>query len=567
MANITTIEEALAKVRQNGLDIKEVPKNLITAEICLEAVKEKGIALGYVPKKFMTAEVCLEAVKQHGQTLQDVPEKLKTAELCLAAVKQDGRALQYVPKNLMTASPEEYGAICLEAVKENCWALKDVPWGQLNLTESAKAEICLAAVKQNGGALEYVPAKLRTAEMCIEAVKQNGEALEYVPAKLKTADMCIEAVNKNGNMLKYVPEKLKTEGMCLAAVKQNGNMLHSVPEEFKTAEICLAAVKQCRVEGNYRSISNAIHYVPWDQSNLTDPIKAELCLEAVKQSGSLLQYVPEELMTEELCFEAVRQSVNFLQYVPEKLRTAEVIHEAVKRGCKEIKSSNYSIQHPPNHHLGGMDTARHRGDIEHIFHIFKEISEDLWEEMRIRLKNEGVWVPNNSKDTTAINLGALTQEGICFEFDKLSEKELNSVPPNTPYRNFSVESDFVTDKIKVYVIIPDHREVPKSITLKFTNIGKTAEQQEVVINCNGRFAKAELKGIVILHAIVGRPRNGYKYRQKMEITLNFENRCEPLICPVSRTTTFNMCFFDAYEAQCGKFSSFGTIYEFPDTPV
>jgi hypothetical protein len=229
--------------------------------------------------------------------------------------------------------------------------------------------------------------------------------------------------------------------------------------------------------------------------------------------------------------------------------------------AEAIRQYNYFIKHVRPHHLSGMETSRLQGEIAHIFGVMPE---ELRDEVRIRLRNEGAWVPKIEKDTTAINLGSLTQEGICFEFDKLSEKELNSVPPNTPYRKFAVESDFVTDKIKVYVIIPDHREVPKSITLKFTNIGKTAEQQEVVINCNGRFAKAELEGIVILHAIVGRPRNGYKYRQKAEITLNFENRCEPLICPISRTTTFNMCFFDAYEAQCGKFSSFGTIYEFSD---
>jgi hypothetical protein len=385
-------------------------------------------------------------------------------------------------------------------------------------------------------------------------------------ARITTVEEALAEVRESGEALKYVPENLKTEELCLEAVKQNGNMLCCVPENLKTAEICLAAVKQCRIEGNIRVLSNALQYVP---ENLKT---AELCLEAVKQSGSYLQYVPENLKTTEICLEAVRQYGSYLQYIPEnlrtaeiclaavrqdgkalqyvpkKLRTAEINHEAVMRGCKQIKSLNYSIQHPINHHLSGMETAKHSGEIDHIFYVFKEMSEDLRDEMRIRLINEGERAPSVNKDAAAINIRALTQEGICFEFDKLSERE----------------SDFVTDKIKVFVIIPDHREVPKSITLKFTNTGKTAEQREAVINCDGRFTKAGLEGIVILHASAGKPRTGYKYRQKAEITLNFENRSEPLTCPISGTTTFGMCFYDAYETQKGKPKSVGTICEFSD---
>jgi hypothetical protein len=150
----------------------------------------------------------------------------------------------------------------------------------------------------------------------------------------------------------------------------------------------------------------------------------------------------------------------------------------------------------------------------------------------------------------------------------LTENELNSVPPKTPNRKYLVESDFVTDNIDVYITIPDHREVPKSITVKFTNIGPSAEQREAAINCEGRVSKGELGSIVIMHASAGKPRPGYSYRQKAEITFNFENRSETLICPISRTTIFSMCFFEAYEAQGGRRSdTVDSINPYPDTPV
>jgi hypothetical protein len=163
---------------------------------------------------------------------------------------------------------------------------------------------------------------------------------------------------------------------------------------------------------------------------------------------------------------------------------------------------------------------------------------------------------------TVVNIRALTGEEIRFEFDNLMELELNPGPPNTPYRSFGEDSNFLTSKIDFFVTIPDSREVPKSIILKLTYIGNSAEQREAIIDCNGRVTKAALSGTVILHASAGRPRNGYKYRQKAEITLDFGNRCETLICPINGTTTFNMCFYDAYEAQNGKPGSIGSIYAY-----
>ena len=170
---------------------------------------------------------------------------------------------------------------------------------------------------------------------------------------------------------------------------------------------------------------------------------------------------------------------------------------------------------------------------------------------------------------TVVNIRALTGEEIRFEFDNLKERELNPGPPkeHEHYRPFSMDSVFYTDKTNVFVTIPDHREVPKSILLKLTVIGKTAEHEEAVIDCNGRVTKANLNVISVLFASMGRPRNGYKYRQKAEITLNFENRSETLVCPISGTTTFNLCFYDAYEAQRGRHGSVVSINEFPDTSV
>jgi len=299
-------------------------------------------------------------------------------------------------------------------------------------------------------------------------------------------------------------------------VKQDGSNIEYVPENLKTADMCKEAVRQK---------GWALRFVP-------EKLKTkELCLEALKQDGSNIEYVPENLKTAEMCHKAVKEKPYALQYVPKELITAEMCKEAVKQYSDALEY----------------------------------VPEGLREEVRRGLESWEYQPPKTRgrQDMAEISIRALTGEEIRFEFDNLRQLELN-YSPHTPPRAFSNDCNFVADKINVFVTIPDHREVPKSITLKITTIGKTAEQKETVIDCDGRAAKADLGGYVVLFGSASRPYIGYKYRQKAEITLNFENRRESLICPVSRTTTFNMCFYDAYEAQRGRPSSVGSINEFPD---
>ena len=104
--------------------------------------------------------------------------------------------------------------------------------------------------------------------------------------------------------------------ICLEAVKQNGDALRYVPEELKTSEICLAAVEQ---DGW------ALLYVPEDLKT------SEICLTAVKQDGMALEHVPKDLKTPEICLAAVKQNGMALRYVPKDFRTPEICLAAVKQ--------------------------------------------------------------------------------------------------------------------------------------------------------------------------------------------------------------------------------------------
>jgi Domain of unknown function (DUF4116) len=113
----------------------------------------------------------------------------------------------------------------------------------------------------------------------------------------------------NGNVGLFIhgllKEKQKTPEICLEAVKQRGESLYYVPENLLTPEICLEAVKQNGF---------ALYYVP------TNLRSHELCMEAVKKNGLMLLRVHDEMKTHELCMEAVKQNGDALEYVPAQLR-------------------------------------------------------------------------------------------------------------------------------------------------------------------------------------------------------------------------------------------------------
>ena len=67
---------------------------------------------------------------------------------------------------------------------------------------------------------------------------------------------------------------------------------------------------------------------------------AKEALEAVKQDGYALQYVPESIMTEAIALEAVKQNGYALKYVPESIMTEAIALEAVKQ-------NGYALQYVP----------------------------------------------------------------------------------------------------------------------------------------------------------------------------------------------------------------------------
>jgi hypothetical protein len=111
--------------------------------------------------------------------------------------------------------------------------------------------------------------------------------------------------------------------MCLEAVRQNGQALRYVPESLRTETMCFDAVRQN---------GQALEYIP-------ELLRTEaICLEAVRQNGQALKYVPESLMTEDICFTAVQNEGQAICDVPEFLKTEKICITAVKQNGYALRN-------------------------------------------------------------------------------------------------------------------------------------------------------------------------------------------------------------------------------------
>lgn len=93
-------QDIMTAIQKNGFYIDQVEK---TPERCLAAVRQNGLALQLIPKDIHSVALCLEAVKQNASAIKYVSRKIITNDICLEAVRSDGTVIAY-----STYIPDEF---------------------------------------------------------------------------------------------------------------------------------------------------------------------------------------------------------------------------------------------------------------------------------------------------------------------------------------------------------------------------------------------------------------------------------------------------------------------------
>jgi len=118
-------------------------------------------------------------------------------------------------------------------------------------------------------------------------------------------------------MYEFMNPKYQTYKLCLDLVKKSGHLLQYVKKEFKTDEMYNIALDQSGIN---------IEYIDFEDQT------PERCLKAIKQSGYSIKYIDPIKLTPELCLMAIKESGSALEYVPADKQTPELCKIALKDG-------------------------------------------------------------------------------------------------------------------------------------------------------------------------------------------------------------------------------------------
>ena len=329
---IKEAEGYLEKVKEDGFELKNVPKDFIDDELCYVAVKQAGRALAYVPKEYINEELCEIAVTNKGNAIMWVPEEFKTYNVCylacndLSIKKGDDvvriAILSDMPEEFHEKLFEEFG---LEYEKEE--ELSDTKYEDFDINDTDTwdkftfEEQVIIADDPDDDEYGYVLRKDLNGSNAYNAIilrfneRENPQIVDNFEAEYENLEKAIEAtehyiyqnydmdyvrevdeVKKNGGeYLQYVPDYFRTKELCELAVKDWAYTLESVPEELRTKALCTIAITQY-------GCGQALEFVP-------NHLKSqELCEVAVTNdfTGNALRYVPEDYKTFELCDTSVK---------------------------------------------------------------------------------------------------------------------------------------------------------------------------------------------------------------------------------------------------------------------
>ena len=398
----------------------------------------------------------IKEIKRKRNQKEDI--KKIDRETFINLVKKNSYALKYVPTSI-----SNYEEIVLEAVKKDRYALKHVPKRFRFKTSSIALEI----VRENGKTLKYVPTGISNYEkIAMEAVRENGEALCYVPIDFPNyEEIALDAVRSDARVLASIPTttsnyeelvlevtknypkpmliishsfRFKKPEIALEAVRENGEALYYVPIDFPNyEEIVLESIKHYR---------NALKYV----SKSFKFKKPEIAMEVVRENGEALYYVPADMPSyEHIAMEAIKQNVSAIRFIPSTIPNYELIaREAIKQNPNAIK---YVSSNTPNYEQIALEAVRQNLTTVRFIRNYEQILLEYIRQDSSKLKSILTYMPATKIASEAIRINPQAIKYVPLRNPKYTQlameavrREYNlirNIPPTAPnYEQIALEA-------------------------------------------------------------------------------------------------------------------------------
>jgi len=160
--------------------------------------------------------------------------------------------------------------------------------------------ICNKVIEKKGKLLYAIPEKFQTKEIINIALKENLKNFIFVVNQ--TEEMVLDVLKKDIFLFKYINRKfLENEEFVLKIIDIDKRIFMSLPKKYHTQKIREKAIELYPQSYEYIDIKNitpkmTLQYVSANGLNLAHVCKSlitfAVCMEAVKENGLALQYVP-----------------------------------------------------------------------------------------------------------------------------------------------------------------------------------------------------------------------------------------------------------------------------------
>jgi hypothetical protein len=270
-----------------------------------------------------TEEMCIRAVSKTPYYITKI--KNRSMNIYKALIKNNAHAITYItplPQNEM-----------LELIDYNPEILRSI-----NSSDNDTKEISLS---KNGLYLQYILCK--TKSMCEIAFLNNPNAIKFMPNNLKTYDMCLNAVMFNIDLFNEVPQEFMDNDLCLYVLTKDPQLISKIKEPTdlmylecsKTNPSLLGKIKDSSLIKDMGPLE-IIKVNPNHIKNVDNPTY-EMCFEAVKKDGQLINIIPIEFQDEKMCITAAQNDGSSIKYLLSLKQTEQVCFEAINQNIQSFR--------------------------------------------------------------------------------------------------------------------------------------------------------------------------------------------------------------------------------------
>lgn len=152
-------------------------------------------------------------------------------------------------------------------------------------------------------------------------------------------DVCLALSATENNIFQYVPVSMLTSELCLNCIKKDPSIFCSIPKDLITHEIVLASF-----DGESEFVHN---YFNMPEQFIT----RDCLLDMVKRCGTLLQFIPKNILDMDFCVAAVTQNGLAIQFIAEINGDRQKINQDemdksddIQRACDDIRRVRDDIE-------------------------------------------------------------------------------------------------------------------------------------------------------------------------------------------------------------------------------